>query len=420
MENTVLDTRAEHLTLLEENIREAMRHRSLDPHEDQHAVRGLIDEHLNDYEQRRTRISLPDLGDRESVIQRLHDEICGFGVIQPFLDDESVEEIWINSPDEIFIARNGESELTGLHLSAEAINSLLERMLKPSGRRVDLSSPFVDASLPDGSRLHAVIPDITRRHTSINIRKFVVRARRLPDLVRMNSLSAGAASLLHAAVESGMNILVSGATQAGKTTMLNCLSASIPPRERVITCEEIFELAVPLRDVVGLQCRQPNLEGTGAIELRRLVKEALRMRPDRILIGEVREAESLDMLIALNAGLPGMCTIHANSARDAVTKICTLPLLAGENISSAFVVPTAASCFDIVVHCGRDSRGQRQVEEISMLGGRVEDGVIEMSPLFVRRDGRMVCVALELPNPDRWIRAGHRPEQVLAAAKAGQ
>ncbi|WP_455122942.1 CpaF family protein, partial [Rothia mucilaginosa] len=243
MENTVLDTRAEHLTLLEENIREAMRHRSLDPHEDQRAVRGLIDEHLNDYEQRRTRISLPDLGDRESVIQRLHDEICGFGVIQPFLDDESVEEIWINSPDEIFIARNGESELTGLHLSAEAINSLLERMLKPSGRRVDLSSPFVDASLPDGSRLHAVIPDITRRHTSINIRKFVVRARRLPDLVRMNSLSAGAASLLHAAVESGMNILVSGATQAGKTTMLNCLSASIPPRERVITCEEIFELA---------------------------------------------------------------------------------------------------------------------------------------------------------------------------------
>lgn len=272
----------------------------------------------------------------------------------------------------------------------------------------------------DRSRLHAVIPDITRRHTSINIRKFVVRARRLPDLVRMNSLSAGAASLLHAAVESGMNILVSGATQAGKTTMLNCLSASIPPRERVITCEEIFELAVPLRDVVGLQCRQPNLEGTGAIELRRLVKEALRMRPDRILIGEVREAESLDMLIALNAGLPGMCTIHANSARDAVTKICTLPLLAGENISSAFVVPTVASCFDIVVHCGRDSRGQRQVEEISMLGGRVEDGVIEMSPLFVRRDGQMVCVALELPNPDRWIRAGHRPEQVLAAAKAGQ
>lgn len=420
MENTVLDAKAEHLTLLEDSIREAMRLRNLDPHRDQETVRVLIKERIDEYEQQRTRISLPDLGERAAVVQRLHNEICGFGVIQPFLDDENVEEIWINSPDEIFVARNGESELTGLHLSSQAINNLLERLLKPSGRRLDLSSPFVDASLPDGSRLHAVIPDITRRHTSINIRKFVVRARRLPDLVRMNSLSAGAASLLHAAVESGMNILVSGATQAGKTTMLNCLSASIPPRERVLTCEEIFELAVPLQDVVGMQCRQPNLEGRGAIELRRLVKEALRMRPDRILIGEVREAEALDMLIALNAGLPGMCTIHANSARDAVTKICTLPLLAGENISSAFVVPTVASCFDIVVHCSRDARGVRQVEEISMLGGRVEDGVIEMSPLFVRQNGQMVCVAVELPNAERWARAGHRPEQVLAIAKAGQ
>ena len=241
MENTVPNTKMEHLALLEENIREAMRRRNLDPREDRDAVRALIGECLDEYEQKRTRVSLPDAGERSVVIQRLHDEICGFGVIQPFLDDESVEEIWINSPDEIFIARNGESELTGLHLSPRAINSLLERMLKPSGRRLDLSSPFVDASLPDGSRPHAVIPDITRRHTSINIRKFVVRARRLPDLVRMNSLSAGAASLLHAAVESGMNILVSGATQSGKTTMLNCLSASIPPRERVVTCEEIFE-----------------------------------------------------------------------------------------------------------------------------------------------------------------------------------
>ena len=181
MENTVPNTKMEHLALLEENIRKAMRRRNLDPREDRDAVRALIGECLDEYEQKRTRVSLPDVGERSVVIQRLHDEICGFGVIQPFLDDESVEEIWINSPDEIFIARNGESELTGLHLSPRAINSLLERMLKPSGRRLDLSSPFVDASLPDGSRLHAVIPDITRRHTSINIRKFVVRARRLPD-----------------------------------------------------------------------------------------------------------------------------------------------------------------------------------------------------------------------------------------------
>lgn len=223
------------------------------------------------------------------------------------------------------MARAGESELTGLTLSEEQIRALVERMLKTSGRRLDLSTPFVDSSLPDGSRLHVAIPDVTRRHWAINIRKFIARATRLSDLVKLGSLSADAAKFLDAAVASGLNCLISGATQAGKTTMLNCLSASIGMRERVITCEEIFELKIPLRDVVNLQCRQPNLEGHGEIPLRRLVKEALRMRPDRLIIGEVREAESLDMLIALNSGLPGLCTIHANSARDAVTKMCTLP-----------------------------------------------------------------------------------------------
>src|SRR4051812_5911773 len=173
----------------------------------------------------------------------------------------------------------------------------------------------VDASLPDGSRLHVVIPDITRSHWAVNIRKFVARASRLEHLVELGSLSPQAASFLAAAVASGLNILVSGATQAGKTTLLNCLAASIGSRERVVTVEEIFELRLPLRDVVALQCRQPNLEGTGEIPLRRLVKEALRMRPDRLIVGEVREAESLDMLIALNSGLPGnmSSTIHVYS-----------------------------------------------------------------------------------------------------------
>lgn len=406
--------------LIAERVREQIRERELDPYISRSAVVDIIEAAVADYERRMLKDSLPLMPDATQAVRYLTDEICGFGPLQKYLDDETIEEIWINSPDEVFIARSGESELTGLRLEAETINHLLERMLKPSGRRLDLSSPFVDASLPDGSRLHAVIPDVTRSHPSVNIRKFIVRARRLPDLVKLGSMSSGAAALLHAAVESGMNILVSGATQAGKTTMLNCLSASIPPRERVITCEEIFELSVPLRDVVGMQCRQENLEGRGSISLRRLVKEALRMRPDRIIIGEVREAESLDMLIALNAGLPGMCTIHANSARDAVTKICTLPLLAGDNISSAFVVPTVASCFDLIVHCERDPGGHRRVEEIYMLGGRVENGIIEMSPLFVRRDGQMVCTALELPHPERWARAGYSPERILAVAKSGQ
>lgn len=258
-----------------------------------------------------------------------------------------------------------------------------------------------------------MIPDITRKHWSVNIRKFIARATRLNDLVKLGSLSPEAARFLDAAIASGLNVLISGATQAGKTTMLNCLAASIGMRERVVTCEEIFELKIPLRDVVSMQCRQPNLEGHGEIPLRRLVKEALRMRPDRLIIGEVREAESLDMLIALNSGLPGLCTIHANSARDAITKICTLPLLAGDNISSSFVVPTVASCFDLVVHCTRDLQGKRRVEEIVAVGNRVEGGIIETSTLFTQREGRLACVASETPSQDKFRRAGFSPETLL-------
>jgi pilus assembly protein CpaF len=280
-------------------------------------------------------------------------------------------------------------------------------MLKSSGRRLDMSSPFVDAALPDGSRLHVVIPDVTRRHWAVNIRKFVVKASRLEHLVELGTLTPQSARFLGAAVSSGLNILVSGATQAGKTTMLNCLAASIGSRERVITVEEIFELQFPLRDVVGLQCRQPNLEGEGEIPLRRLVKEALRMRPDRLVVGEVREAESLDMLIALNSGLPGMCTVHANSAHDAVTKICTLPLLAGENISSAFVVPTVASCIDLVVHCSRRADGRREVTEILSLGRRVENGIIESSPVFTMVEGMLKPRANSMPAQEKFSRAGY-------------
>lgn len=400
--------------LLEEDVRDLIRRSNIDPLTQHREAKELIQRALDAYEQRMLRGLVPRLEDLDSLTNVLFDRVCGFGDIQKYLDDPDVEEIWINSPSEIFVARAGESELTGLYLDEEQIKALVERMLKTSGRRLDLSTPFVDSSLPDGSRLHVAIPDVTRRYWSINIRKFIARATRLNDLVKLGSLSRDAAVFLDAAIASGLNVLVSGATQAGKTTMLNCLAASIGMRERVITCEEIFELKVPLRDVVNLQCRQPNLEGQGEIPLRRLVKEALRMRPDRLLIGEVREAESLDMLIALNSGLPGMCTIHANSARDAITKMCTLPLLAGENISSSFVVPTVASCFDLVVHCGRDFSGQRRVREIVAIGNRVENGIIETTPLFVHDGERLVCVGSEVPSPEKFQRAGFAPESLLA------
>ena len=394
------------VAIVEDEVRALIRVRGLDPASQLEEVRRLVEDVVTDYDERSLLGTLPPLGALDQARRRVYDAVAGFGVLQPLLDDPGVEEIWINSPAEIYLARDGRSELTSLSLTPEQVRLLVERMLKSSGRRLDLSSPFVDAALPDGSRLHVAIPDVTRRHWAVNIRKFVARARRLDHLVELGTLTVPAARFLGSAVAAGLNILVSGATQAGKTTMLNCLGASIGPRERVVTVEEIFELQLPLRDVVGLQCRQANLEGEGEIPLRRLVKEALRMRPDRLIVGEVREAESLDMLIALNAGLPGMCTIHANSARDAVTKLCTLPLLAGSNISSTFVVPTVASCIDLVVHCARTPAGRREVTEILALGRRVEGGIIESSPVFTRRDGLLSVSASSMPAADKFARAG--------------
>lgn len=397
----------EAVRIVEDEVRELIRRRGLDPLRQTVEVRRLVDEAVLDYDERALLAPLPPIGPLDTARRFVFDAVAGFGPLQPLLDDPAIEEIWLNAPNEIFVARNGESELTSAALTEQQVHDLVERMLKSSGRRLDLSSPFVDASLPDGSRLHVVIPDVTRRHWAINIRKFVVKASRLEHLVELGTLTPQAARFLGAAVASGLNILVSGATQAGKTTMLNCLAASIGTRERVVTVEEIFELKFLLRDVVGLQCRQPNLEGEGEIPLRRLVKEALRMRPDRLVVGEVREAESLDMLIALNSGLPGMCTVHANSAHDAVTKICTLPLLAGENISSAFVVPTVASCIDLVVHCSRHANGRRQVSEILALGRRVENGIIESSMVFELDGGQLAARANSMPAAEKFARAGY-------------
>jgi pilus assembly protein CpaF len=391
---------------LEDDVRELIRRRRLDPARDDVAVRHLIAEAVTDYEERALLGGVAPLADAEETGRLLLDAVAGYGPLQPYLDDPSVEEIWINEPTRVFVARHGRSELTPTMLTETQVHDLVERMLRTSGRRVDLSSPFVDASLPDGSRLHVVIPDITRRHWAVNIRKFVVAADDLDDLVRLGSMTSQAARFLGAAVASGLNVLVAGGTQAGKTTLLNCLASAIPQQERVVTCEEVFELKIPLRDVASLQCRQAGLEGTGEIPLRRLVKEALRMRPSRIVVGEVRQAESLDLLIALNSGLPGMCTVHANSAREAVTKMCTLPLLAGTNVSSSFVVPTVAASVDLVVQVALQADGHRTVQEIVALPGRTEGEVIEIADLFVRRDGDLVRAEGYPPHEQRFRRAG--------------
>jgi pilus assembly protein CpaF len=403
------------VAVVEDEVRELVRRRGLDPVADPRAVRRLVDEVVADYDERSLSGSLPPLADLAGAARHVYDAVAGFGPLQKFLDDPTVEEVWINEPTRVFVARHGVPELTTTILTAEQVRDLVEKMLKSSGRRVDLSMPFVDAMLPDGSRLHVAIPDITREHWSVNIRKFVVRATHLEDLVQLGTLTAQAADFLDAAVASGLNLLVAGGTQAGKTTLLNCLSASIPSRERVITCEEVFELKPPVPDVVAMQCRQPNLEGGGEIKLRRLVKEALRMRPSRIIVGEVRQEESLDLLIALNSGLPGMCTIHANSAREAVTKMCTLPLLAGENVGHGFVVPTVASCIDVVVHVATDRDGRRHVREVVAVPGRVEGDVVEVADLFTTRGGRLVRADGWPPHAERFLRAGFDLARLLGA-----
>jgi len=305
-----------------------------------------------------------------------------FGPIAGLIADPTIEEIWINSPERFFIARDGRSQLINLVLTSEAVRQLVDRTLIWSGRRLDISQPFVDARLPDGSRLHVVIPEITAEHWAVNIRKHLMRHKTLIDLVDMGVLSHEIAKDLSRAVKSGLNILVSGGTQAGKTTLLNALVNEVPLAQRVITIEEVFELQPKIPDLIQMQTRGANLQGDGAVSLRKLIKEALRMRPSRIIVGEVREAEALDLLLALNSGLPGMCTIHANSARDAITKLQTLPLLAGENISHRFIAPVVASAIDIVIQVSLDEDGIRRVREVARVTGRFENDRAEIEPLW--------------------------------------
>jgi pilus assembly protein CpaF len=392
--------------IVDTEVRELIRQRGVDPVREPATVRRLIDDVVADYADRALTGVLPVLADPRGTARAVFDAVAGLGPLQRFLDDPEIEEIWVNGPGRVFVARRGRSELTTAILSDGQIQDLVERMLKHTGRRVDLSTPFVDATLPDGSRLHVVIPDITRAHWAVNIRKFVVGAHSVDELVGLGTLTPQAARFLEAAVAAGLNVIVSGGTQAGKTTLLNCLASAIPASERVISCEEVFELRLGLPDWVALQTRQPNLEGAGEIPLRRLVTEALRMRPSRIIVGEVRQAECLDLLLALNCGLPGMASIHANSAREAITKLCTLPLLAGENVSSSFVVPPVASSVDLVVHTETDAAGQRRVREIVGVPGRAEGSVVETTDLFTERGGRLVRADGYPPHADRFAARG--------------
>ncbi|AWB92993.1 CpaF family protein [Aeromicrobium chenweiae] len=374
---------------LADRVRDLVRQRRIDPRTEADSVRLAALDAIAEHESRSLTGAVRSLDEPDVVVGQIVADVSGFGPLQAYLDDDTVEEVWINEPSRVFIAREGRHELTSLILTAEQVRELVERMLSTSGRRLDISQPFVDAMLPGGHRLHVVLDGIARGFAAVNIRKFVAKAHSVSDLVALGTLDPPSAAFLDACVRAGLNIVVSGGTQAGKTTLLNCLAASIPGSQRLVSVEEVFELQCGHPDWVAMQTRQAGLEGTGTIDLRMLVKEALRMRPSRIVVGEVRAAECLDLLLALNAGLPGMASIHANSARQALVKLCTLPLLAGDNIGSRFVVPTVAASVDVVVHTGMDPDGTRAVREIVAVTGRVENDLIESDPVFVRRDGRL-------------------------------
>ncbi|NYG56643.1 CpaF family protein [Nocardioides perillae] len=402
------------VSVLDQRVRERVRREGVDPQRESGAVRRIAETVVREHDELSLTGTVLPVGDPAALVSELLARVSGFGALQPYLDDPTVEEVWINDPSRVFVARQGRHELTNTVLTRAQVDELVERMLKSSGRRIDISQPFVDAMLPDGHRLHVVLEGISRGFSAVNIRKFVLKAARLSDLVELGSLTPTAARFLEASVRAGLNILVAGGTQAGKTTMLNCLAAAIPGGERVVSAEEVFELRFPHPDWVPLQTRQSGHQGTGEIRLRDLVKESLRMRPSRLIVGEVRAEECLDLLLALNAGLPGMCTLHANSAREALVKMCTLPLLAGENISARFVVPTVASSVDLVVHLGVDPGGTRRVEEVVAVPGRSESDVIEAEEVFARQGGELRRMGGMPPRLDRFERLGLDVHRILA------
>ncbi|MGD9891043.1 MAG: CpaF family protein [Dehalococcoidia bacterium] len=350
--------------------------------EDEERIRILIQDAVAAHQRRAATTNTPLLTDPSGVERRLFDELLRLGILQPFVEASVVEEIICNGPHRIFIIENGQKRLVpDLYFDDdEELRALVKRLVGPLGRRLDEASPMVDARLPDGSRLNAAIPPATTRWCSVTIRKFILRAHSLDQLVALGTLPEPAAQFLDAAVQAGVNILVSGSTGSGKTTLLNCLGSSIASLdERVVTVEEVAELQLErqLPDCVALQARAGNVEGVGEIRIRDLVRNALRMRPTRIIVGEVRGAEALDMLLAMNTGHEGsLTTIHGNSPRDALDRLATLAMMAEERLSGEALTKMVARTVELIVQLRFEPRsGRRRLVSIFEVAGMEGDVV---------------------------------------------
>jgi pilus assembly protein CpaF len=332
----------------------------------------------------------------ERLLAELTDEVAGLGPLEPILGDPAVTEVMVNGPGRAYVERAGRLEPVTLALDAAGIVRLVERVVAPLGLRLDRSSPIVDARLPDGSRLHAVVPPLAIDGPYLTIRRFGAHAVPLVDF----GVDGAAREFLHWMVVAGWNVMVAGGTSAGKTTLLNALSAEIPADERVVTIEETAELRLAQPHVVRLEARPPNAEGAGAVPVRDLVRAALRMRPDRIVVGEVRGGEALDMLQALNTGHDGsLSTVHANSAADALARLETLVLLAGVGLPLRAVRAQIAAALDAVMFVARGPGGARRVEHVVELVPGIEGP--EVRALFARRDGALVPVVAPSRLPRR-------------------
>ncbi len=331
----------------------------------------------------------PLTGDeRKHLAAQLRDDILGYGPIQLFLDDPAVTEVMVNAADTIYIERSGRIEETEMRFSSKAhLRRVIDRIVSQVGRRIDESSPMVDARLPDGSRVNAIIPPLSVDGPVLTIRLFAKDPFTAEDLIQLGTMTPLATDLMRAGVEGRLNMIVSGGTGTGKTTLLNVLSSFIPEDQRIITIEDAVELQLQQKHTIRLESRPPNVEGRGQVTIRDLVRNALRMRPDRIIVGEARGGEALDMLQAMNTGHEGsLSTVHANSPRDAVSRLETMVLMAGVELPDKAIREQIASAIDVIVHLSRLSDGSRKITSISEVTG-MEGDVVTLQDIYVHDFG---------------------------------